>query len=279
MPSFHNVLLCALAELLVSLCVGLPVARRLVSDRPLAPALAPIGGLGRVQHAGAADPVLGRLYPRDRGASRRLRRSSAGLRRSLSAVVEIGRRGRWRRRRGLGLRRRGAPRDGSGARCVAEIPRRRGRPQRGDVRPFESGDHRRHRPARPAAGQSRSLPAAALGWSITISGISAPRSRAALFGASGWEADIALTWFTAFASLALMMGLAVWLGGRRLAALWSWFCSVSPASLKPLLSLVLPADFLGRALFLITVAAKLDLSGELGRRSIWPRPAASSLRC
>ena len=27
----------------------------------------------------------------------------------------------------------------------------------------------------------------------------------------GWEADIGLTWFTAFASLTLMMGLAVWL--------------------------------------------------------------------
>ena len=31
---------------------------------------------------------------------------------------------------------------------------------------------------------------------------------------SGWEADIGLTWFTAFASLALMMGIAVWLGKR-----------------------------------------------------------------
>jgi hypothetical protein len=29
--------------------------------------------------------------------------------------------------------------------------------------------------------------------------------------ATGWEADIALTWFTAFASLALMMSIAVWL--------------------------------------------------------------------
>jgi hypothetical protein len=38
--------------------------------------------------------------------------------------------------------------------------------------------------------------------------------------ASGWEADIGLTWFTAFASLALMMGLAVWLGKRPAAALW-----------------------------------------------------------
>ena len=37
---------------------------------------------------------------------------------------------------------------------------------------------------------------------------------------SGWEADIAVTWFTAFASLALMMGLAVWLGRRSAAAIW-----------------------------------------------------------
>ena len=31
---------------------------------------------------------------------------------------------------------------------------------------------------------------------------------------SGWEADVGLTWFTAFASLTLMMGLAVWLSKR-----------------------------------------------------------------
>ena len=35
---------------------------------------------------------------------------------------------------------------------------------------------------------------------------------------SGWEADIGLTWFTAFASLTLMMGVAVWLGKRSGAA-------------------------------------------------------------
>jgi hypothetical protein len=40
-------------------------------------------------------------------------------------------------------------------------------------------------------------------------------------GASGWEADIGLTWFTAFASLTLMMGLAVWLGKRAGAAFWA----------------------------------------------------------
>jgi len=38
-------------------------------------------------------------------------------------------------------------------------------------------------------------------------------------GASGWDADIGLTWFTAFASLALMMGLAVWLSKRSGAAI------------------------------------------------------------
>jgi hypothetical protein len=36
---------------------------------------------------------------------------------------------------------------------------------------------------------------------------------------SGWEADIGLTWFTAFASLILMMALAVWLSRRPSAAI------------------------------------------------------------
>jgi hypothetical protein len=39
-------------------------------------------------------------------------------------------------------------------------------------------------------------------------------------GASGWEADIGLTWFTAFASLAVMMALAVWLSRSATAAVW-----------------------------------------------------------
>jgi hypothetical protein len=36
-------------------------------------------------------------------------------------------------------------------------------------------------------------------------------------GISGWEADAAMTWFSAFASLTMMMGLGVWLGGRMAA--------------------------------------------------------------
>ena len=43
---------------------------------------------------------------------------------------------------------------------------------------------------------------------------------ALLTGASGWEADIAMTWFTAFSSLALMLGLANWFSGRATAMLW-----------------------------------------------------------
>jgi hypothetical protein len=39
-----------------------------------------------------------------------------------------------------------------------------------------------------------------------------------LLGVTGWEADAAMTWFAAFASLTLMAGLAVRLSGRSLAA-------------------------------------------------------------
>jgi hypothetical protein len=39
-------------------------------------------------------------------------------------------------------------------------------------------------------------------------------------GVSGWESDIGLTWFTAFASLSLMMALAAWLSRRSVAAIW-----------------------------------------------------------
>jgi hypothetical protein len=52
---------------------------------------------------------------------------------------------------------------------------------------------------------------------------------------SGWEADAALTWFTAFASLCLMMGVAVWLGRRPSAALWA-IALAAAAALRGVLS-------------------------------------------
>ncbi len=53
---------------------------------------------------------------------------------------------------------------------------------------------------------------------------------------SGWEADIGLTWFTAFASLTLMMALAVWLSRRAGVAIVVVALAAS-ASLRELLNL------------------------------------------
>ena len=73
-----------------------------------------------------------------------------------------------------------------------------------------------------AAGTIRSSagPACPRGWPTIISGISAPPNCRVLTDVSGWEADAALTWFTAFASLPMMIGLAFWLSGRASAGLW-----------------------------------------------------------
>ena len=60
---------------------------------------------------------------------------------------------------------------------------------------------------------------------------------------SGWEADIGLTWFTASASLSLMMGLAVWLSKRASAALWVVVLAAA-GSLWPTLSWVFHAKTL-----------------------------------
>jgi hypothetical protein len=64
---------------------------------------------------------------------------------------------------------------------------------------------------------------------------------AAAFDLSGWAAGIALTWVTAFASLALMMGLAVRLSGQRPAALWVVPLALA-ASLRPVLAMIWDAD-------------------------------------
>jgi hypothetical protein len=80
---------------------------------------------------------------------------------------------------------------------------------------------------------------------------------ARVLGISGWEADVAMTWFTAFASLTLMMGLAAWLS-RRVAALWVGLFALA-ASLRfplwlligtePVNGLLWPATGLGGWLF------------------------------
>ena len=64
---------------------------------------------------------------------------------------------------------------------------------------------------------------------------------ALVFGMSGWEADIVVTAFTAFASLALMMGFAVWIVGRPSAAGWVVPFAFA-ASLQPVLEVVLGTE-------------------------------------
>lgn len=86
---------------------------------------------------------------------------------------------------------------------------------------------------------------------------------AVLFGIGGWNADVAMTAFTAFSSLALMMGLAAWIGGRTSAGLWVLPLALA-ASLHPVLefliepgrfySLILPPSGLAGWLFQTTWA-------------------------
>jgi hypothetical protein len=54
-----------------------------------------------------------------------------------------------------------------------------------------------------------------------------------LLGISGWEADAGLTFFSAFASLAVLIGLAVWVSGRIAAALWV-IALAATGSMRPL---------------------------------------------
>jgi len=64
---------------------------------------------------------------------------------------------------------------------------------------------------------------------------------AVLTGASGWEADIALTWFTTFAAVVLMAGLANWFGQRASAAVWVLLLNLA-LSLRYLLSIFFDDD-------------------------------------
>jgi hypothetical protein len=70
---------------------------------------------------------------------------------------------------------------------------------------------------------------------------------ALLLGLGGWEADAAMTWFAAFASLMLMMGLAAWIAGRAAAAFWVLPLALA-ASLREFLALVVPSEPLRQVL-------------------------------
>ena len=64
-----------------------------------------------------------------------------------------------------------------------------------------------------------------------------------IFGTGAWTADVALTAFTAFSTLSLMMGFAVWIGGRASAAYFVVLLAFA-ASLHPVLEFVVPPETL-----------------------------------
>jgi hypothetical protein len=70
---------------------------------------------------------------------------------------------------------------------------------------------------------------------------------AVVFHVKGWAATAAMTFVAAFASLALMMGLAVRLAGRRAAALWVVPLALA-GSLRPILHMIWPAEKLDAVL-------------------------------
>lgn len=87
---------------------------------------------------------------------------------------------------------------------------------------------------------------------------------------SGWEADAALTWFTAFASLAAMIGLAVWLSGRGAAGLWV-VALAATESLRPLLNGLFGAEAAQRV-----IGAPSGLGGWLFQTAWAPQHTASA---
>src|SRR6516164_5540075 len=242
MPSSPDVLLCDLAVLAICICVGLPLARCLVEESRLAWALAP--ALGWAVFSTLALPILWAV-----GFSRTHVTMLSGTAVLVGVVASLGGPARTRNRAAAPMWAFAA------AAALAILPALGVWPKVDDgglVLAEPLFDHSKIAivddiarlglpPGNPFFGEAGELAYYYL-WHFSAAVV------AALVGANGWEADIALTWFTGFASLALMMGLAVQLGARRLAVPLVLLLSLA-ASLWPLLELLFPADFLYGALF------------------------------
>jgi len=241
MPSLPDVLLCGAAVLAISICVGLPLARWLVEEPRLAWALAP--ALGWAAFSTLALPILSAV-----GFSRAHVVALCGVAVLVGVIASF--RGSGRAENGPAV----PIWAFAAAAAFAILPALGVWPKLGEgglVLAEPLFDHAKIAivddiarlglpPGNPFFGGAGGLAYYYL-WHFSAAAV------AALVGANGWEADIALTWFTGFASLALMMGLAVRLGGQGLAAPLVVLLSLA-ASLWPLLRLLFPADFINGAL-------------------------------
>jgi hypothetical protein len=244
MPSLADVVICALAMLVVCGCIGAPLARWLIEERGWAWALAP--ALGWAVFSTLALPIL---------TATGFSRGTATIVCVAAVVVGI-----------AALRRESATPDNSvgvplwlfaAVAIVAILPALGVWPKFADgglVLADPMFDHSKIAiiddivraglpPGNPFYGGADAPPQLVYYylWHFSAAVF------AALTGTSGWEADIALTWFTAFASLALMMGFAVRLSERRLAAPLVLVLCLA-ASLGPTLRTIFTADLLERGL-------------------------------
>jgi hypothetical protein len=93
---------------------------------------------------------------------------------------------------------------------------------------------------------------------------------AVVFGVSSWEADAAMSAFTNFSSLALMMGFATWIGGRATAGIW-----VVPLAFAASMHNVLSA-LLGNQVFYSIFLPPSGFAGWLFQTTWAPQHIASS---
>jgi hypothetical protein len=245
MPSFPTVLLCASTELLVAIALGWPVARRLTPAPSLAPALAPIVGwaifntvalpllsafsltrataaivCGAAIFGGSAVQLFGPAHNQAGTRSGEASLSAIAAAALLAALPALA---VWPKRVVGGIALSEAMFDHSKAAIVDDIVRL-GLP-----------------PGNPFFGGGGPHLVYYYLWHFSAA------IPAALFGASGWEAEIALTWFTAFASLCVMQALAAQLCGRRIASVLVLVLSLA-GSLQPVLRHILPSGFLDKTL-------------------------------
>ena len=233
MASVVNILICSGLAIFIYFCLGFPLAGR-VAPRPLAIMLAP--GLGWAAHSAAALPLFfvfgmsritvfamfvvplvaaaatlraGRLVPRGEGVLAWISVAALAVAALLALTVAAAIVPKVSPE-GVSL---AAPIfDHSKVAMIDEMARLGVPPGN----PFFSG-----------AGTPMRLAYYYL-WHFSAAELSL------LANVSGWEADAGLTWFTAFSSLAVMIGFATWLSGRAASALWV-VALAATGSLRPLL--------------------------------------------